>query len=195
MKNKIKGDLSISGINKIISRLEEYKQDLLRRTEKFCEELSDVGINTARGLIGNEYNGYIALVKEVNPTQYGCSAILIMKDESPIISEWYGEDEVKKTAEVSATLMVEFGSGKKANATPQHIKAVNAKEKVGRGTFPSENTKPFGNENHANQNVWWWKDLDGKWKHSSGLTPTMPLYNAYVEMEREIKQIWRKNFR
>lgn len=196
MKNKIKGELSESGINKIISQLEEYKQDLLRRTRDFCEELATLGIITAETTIGGSgYKPFISLVKEVNPTTYGCNAILIMSDEKELKSEWLGEGNIKKTAYISPTLMMEFGAGFRADASPKHIQATNPKEKVGRGTFPSNETQPFGNENHANQKIWYYMDLDGKWQHSSGVTPKMPMYMAYMEMEKQINRIWRKHFK
>lgn len=200
MKNKIKGDLSIAGINKIKAELQLYKQDLLSRTQKFCEELATAGIEKAQVLIsGSGYAPFISLVKKVDPTIYGCEAILIMEDNQPIISKWKGIDdkgkEVDKTAEVSPTLMIEFGSGVKASADPLHQQVVNVKEKVGRGTFPSEKTKPIGNENHAWQSVWYYKDMSGNWQPSSGVSPKMPMYMAYEEMEKQITKIGRKYFK
>lgn len=197
MKNKIKGELSIKGINKIIAELEKYKDDVLVRTQKFCDELATLGIATAEVTIGQSgYKPFISLTKEVEPTTYGCDAILIMADEGHFYSEWIGEGEEKKTAEISPTLMIEFGAGFRASASQFHQKVVNVKEKVGRGTFPSEDTKPHGNENHAYQTVWFYKDAKTKeWKHSSGVTPKMPMYMAYEEMMRQIRRIGRKYFR
>ena len=196
MKNKIKGDLSIVGINKIKAELEQYKQDLLVRTQRFCEELASLGILTADVTIGGSgFKPFVSLIKEVNPTTYGCSAILMMVDKKQFKSEWLGEGDVKKTAYISPTLMLEFGAGFRADASPKHIQATNPKEKVGRGTFPSEETTPFGNENHAWQKIWYYKDTNGKWQHSSGVTPKMPMYVAYEEMEKQIRSIGRKYFK
>ena len=196
MKNKIKGDLSIAGINKIKAELEQYKQDVLLRTQRFCEELASLGILTADVTIGGSgFKPFVSLIKEVNPTTYGCSAILMMVDKKQLKSEWKGEGEVTKTAYISPTLMLEFGAGFRADASPKHIQATNPKEKVGRGTFPSEETTPFGNENHAWQKIWYYKDTNGKWQHSSGVTPKMPMYVAYEEMEKQITKIGRKYFK
>lgn len=196
MKSKIKGDLSIAGINKIKAELEQYKQDVLLRTQRFCEELASLGILTADVTIGGSgFKPFVSLIKEVNPTTYGCSAILMMVDKKQLKSEWKGEGEVTKTAYISPTLMLEFGAGFRADASPKHIQATNPKEKVGRGTFPSEETTPFGNENHAWQKIWYYKDTNGKWQHSSGVTPKMPMYVAYEEMEKQITKIGRKYFK
>ena len=196
MKSKIKGDLSIAGINKIKAELEQYKQDVLLRTQRFCEELASLGILTADVTIGGSgFKPFVSLIKEVNPTTYGCSAILMMVDKKQLKSEWKGEGEVTKTAYISPTLMLEFGAGFRADASPKHIQATNPKEKVGRGTFPSEETTPFGNKNHAWQKIWYYKDTNGKWQHSSGVTPKMPMYVAYEEMEKQITKIGRKYFK
>ena len=196
MKSKIKGDLSIAGINKIKAELEQYKQDVLLRTQRFCEELASLGILTADVTIGGSgFKPFVSLIKEVNPTTYGCSAILMMVDKKQLKSEWKGEGEVTKTAYISPTLMLEFGAGFRADASAKHIQATNPKEKVGRGTFPSEETTPFGNENHAWQKIWYYKDTNGKWQHSSGVTPKMPMYVAYEEMEKQITKIGRKYFK
>lgn len=185
-------------IQQAIKELQEYKQDLKNKTELFCERLSKVGIDVIRVNLGN-YAIHIGLRKNIEIEGNDCKAILILYDEHSVISEWVVRGDngelVDKTAEISPVLMAEFGSGKNASAAKKHQNAVNVKEQVGRGTFPSENNKPFGNENHAWQNSWSWQTKDGKWHRSSGMTPTMPMYNAYLEMERQIKQIGKEIFK
>lgn len=188
-------------IQQAIKDIEDYKQEIIKGTERFCKELSDEGINIVNLNIPDEFASYVAFGRKIDPQQYGCDAIIILTDVIPYESRWLvkGENgkEIEKTAKLSAVLMAEFGSGVKADANAKHIKATNVKEKVGRGTFPSQTNEPFGNINHAQkQDIWWYKDAKTKeWQHSSGATPKMPIYNAYLEMERQIRQKAREIFK
>ena len=197
---KHKYNLTVPDIKRLINDLEEYKNDIISKTEKFCKDLSEKGIEVAKGLTSG-FEEYVYFEKKVDMKEYGCEAIMIMADAKLYESEWLALDkngeETTKTNSVSMTLMLEFGSGKNADAIAKHQAVVNNKVPVGRGTFPSENNKPFGNENHAWQNSWAWKDAQtGEWKHSSGSPPSMPMYIAYLEMEKQIKEtarnIWKK---
>jgi len=187
-------------IQQAIKDIQDYKQELINNTKKFCEELSKIGIEVINANISNEFRGYIGFSKKVNPQQYGCEEILILEDIDTYESKWLALDEngkeTEKTAKLSAVLLAEFGSGIKADAERKHMETTHVKEKVGRGTFPSETNEPFGNINHARrQKIWSYKDTDEKWKRSSGVAPTMPMYNAYIEMERQIKEKAREIFK
>jgi len=185
-------------IQQAIKDIQDYKQDILNKTKTFCDRLSEIGINIIQVNLGDGAI-HIGLTKKIEITENGCKEILILADKHPVTKAWLSIDEnhkeIMKTAEISPVLMFEFGTGKNASANKKHTDTVNVKEKVGRGTFPSENNKPKGNENHAWQDTWSYKDIHGKWHRTSGMTPTMPMYNAYLEMERQIRQIAREIFK
>ena len=206
---KIRIRLNSNDLDGVIKYLDNYKKSLPDKCRQFVERLGDVGISTARAHINpvndeNHMSNVIMLHKEVNPTQYGCTGLVIMEDSSPIFESWLGVEgegankrEIRKTAQVSATLMYEFGSGIYADSSKAEL--VNALVEVGRGTFPSHKTQPVGNVNHANPDnnkweSWVWKDLNGHWRRSRGIKPSQPMYNAWLEMVRQVNDIAKEVF-
>lgn len=192
MSRKIKINLTERGINNAIKVLQEEKNILVRKAQLFCERLADVGIRTARestGVIddlGNVTN-FIRFYKEVEPSKYGCKAVMYAEDTVTLVSVWKTK-EGHKSAEVSALLMAEFGSGQKASAGQAHTDLVNPKVKVGQGEFP--------NQTHADDpKGWYWKGMDDVWHHSKGIKPTMPMFKAWLDMYYSIDKVAREVFR
>ena len=128
---------------------------------------------------GSGFGKYIRLTSEITPEQAGCRAVLYMEDTSKIVSEWQTLEGVKR-ATVSPMLMLEFGSGLKAE-NPANIPG------VGTGTFP-------GQTHAENPGGWWYMDLDGVWHHSNGVSARMPMYFAGKEMRAKIVSIAREVF-
>ena len=128
---------------------------------------------------GSGFGKYIRLASEITPEQAGCRAVLYMEDTSKIVSEWQTLEGVKR-ATVSPMLMLEFGSGLKAE-NPANIPG------VGTGTFP-------GQTHAENPGGWWYMDLDGVWHHSNGVSARMPMYFAGKEMRAKIVSIAREVF-
>ncbi len=128
---------------------------------------------------GSGFGKYIRLTSEITPEQAGCRAVLYMEDTSKIVSEWQTLEGVKR-ATVSPMLMLEFGSGLKAE-NPANIPG------VGTGTFP-------GQTHAENPGGWWYMDLDGVWHHSNGVSARMPMYFAGKEMREKIVSIARVVF-
>lgn len=169
---RLKGDLSIRGIDNIIKGLENYKLTLNEKCEEVVSRLADVGISIAVHYTG-QFASFITFTKEVQPNANGYTAIMYGTNSARNVSKWYTQ-EGEKTAEISSILMAEFGSG--AYAVEGH-----------RGTFP--------NQKHAFQDAWWYAtavDENGKptkWVKSSGIHPTMPMYNASLEMRATVHLI------
>lgn len=128
---------------------------------------------------GSGFGKYIRLASEITPEQAGCQAVLYMEDTGKIVSEWQTLEGVKR-ATVSPMLMLEFGSGLKAE-NPANIPG------VGTGTFP-------GQTHAENPGGWWYMDLDGVWHHSNGVSARMPMYFAGKEMRAKIVSIVREVF-
>ena len=134
----------------------------------------------AQAHIGDSgFGKYIRLASEITPEQVGCRAVLYMEDASKIVSEWQTLEGVKRTT-LSAALLLEFGSGLKAE-NPANIPG------VGTGTFP-------GQTHAENPGGWWYMDLDGVWHHSSGVSAKMPMYFAGKKMREKIVSIAREVF-
>lgn len=151
----------------------------MRKTKVFAKRLAEYGISIASDNVAG-YGKYIMFCTEISPQANGCKTVMVATNTGLIKSEWRTEDG-EKSADVSPILMVEFGSGLRAN----NPKA--AEFGMGTGTFPGQNyaQDPSG---------WWYMDLDGEWHHSYGVAPSMPMYKAAMEMQRNIWKIAKEVF-
>lgn len=179
MSRKIKVTLSPSSFRAAAREVQKYRDGLQAKCQTFVERLAEVGIQTAAQNAGS-YGKYITFAVETTPEQNGVKAVMAATNTGIIRSEWRTKDGVK-TADVSPLLMAEFGSGLKAN----NPKA--GELGMGTGTFP-------GQTHAEDPEGWWWMDLDGNWHHSSGVAPTMPMFKAAQEMERNLMKIAREVF-
>lgn len=179
--HKISFGLSIREVQEAIKEVKAYQQDLNQKCEILCQRLTEEGIRVAQVHIGGSgFGKYIRLASDITPEQADCRAVLYMEDTSKIVSEWKTLEGVKR-ATVSPMLMLEFGSGLKAE-NPANIPG------VGTGAFP-------GQTHAENPGGWWYMDLDGVWHHSSGVSAKMPMYFAGKEMRAKIVSIAREVFK
>ena len=179
MSKKITIGLSVSEVQNAIKEIKAYQNDLNRKCEELCRRLTAEGIQIAQSHIGSSgFGKYIHLGSEITPQQAGCKAIFHMEDTTKIKSEWQTLDGVQ-SAEVSPSLMLEFGSGQKAE-NPANING------VGAGTFPGGK--------HGNEPGWYYMDLDGNWHYSTGISPKMPMYYASKELRGKVLEIARDVF-
>lgn len=178
MAKKISFNLSQKSIQNAIKEIRAYQNDLNRKCEELCRRLSAEGIVIAKSYIGSSgFGKYIHLGSEISPQQSGCKAILYMQDTAKIRSEWQTLDGVR-SADVSPILMLEFGSGLKAE---NHTNVPN----VGAGSFGEHGLDPSG---------WWYMDLDGVWHHSTGIEPKMPMYHTGKELREKLLSIAKEVF-
>lgn len=180
MAKKITFSLSPSSIQAAIKEVKAYQNDLNRKCELLCRRLTAEGISIAQAHIGNSgFGKYIHLGSEITPQRAGCKAVFYMEDSSKIVSQWQTQEGVK-SAEISPSLMIEFGSGLKAE-NPANIPG------VGTGTFPGGT--------HGNEPGWWYMDLEGVWHHSTGIEPKMPMYKSGKELREKVLSIVRNVFK
>ena len=168
----IKMNLSVSSVQNAIKELRRYQSDLNRKCEELCRRLTQEGLQIAQAHIGNSGFG-------ITPQQAGCKAILYMEDTTKIKSEWQTLEGVQ-SAEVSPMLMLEFGSGLKAE-NPANITG------VGTGTFPGGK--------HGNEPGWYYMDLEGNWHYSTGVSPKMPMYYTANELREKVAKIAKEVFK
>lgn len=177
MSKKIKFSLSQRSIQQAIKELKEYQNDLNRKCEILCERLIAEGLQVAEGKVGDSgFGKYIHIGSEITPEKAGCKAVLFMRDKAKITSEWQTLEGVRN-AEVSPMLMIEFGSGLKAQ-NPMGI------DGVGTGTFGE----------HGNEPGWWYMDLEGNWHYSTGVSPKMPMFYARKEIREKVIKIAKEVF-
>lgn len=181
MTKTISFGLSVKEVQNAIKELRQYQSDLNRKCEELCCRLTQEGILIVQSHIGSSgFGKYIHLGSEITPQQAGCRAILYIKDTSKVQSKWKTLDGVK-SAEVSPMLMLEFGSGLKAE-NPASISG------VGTGTFP-------GQTHAENPDGWYYMDLDGNWHHSTGVSPKMPMYYTCKELMEKVVEIAKEVFK
>lgn len=178
MSRTITFNLTEQSVRNAIRELQAEKAGLLSKTQKYVSRLAEVGIQTAKSNVGN-YGRYITFSSEFDPTTTGCKGVFLATETGKIVSKWKTSDG-EKTADVSPLLMAEFGAGHKAQ-NPKNVPG------VGQGTFPGQT--------HANDpSGWYWRDMNDVLHHSTGITPTMPMYKAFVEMEQNIFRIAKEVF-
>lgn len=177
--HRISFGLSVREVQAAIKEIEAYQNDLNRKCEELCRRLTEEGIQIAQAHIGSSgFGKYIHLDSEIKAEKTGCKAIFFMEDATKIKSEWQTKEGVR-SAEVSPSLMLEFGSGLKAE-NPASIPG------VGTGTFPGGK--------HGTEPGWYYMDLEGNWHYSSGISPKMPMYHAGKELREKVADIAKEVF-
>ena len=171
--------LDTQSVKMAIRNAKKYQSRLQTACEKYVEELANLGIRVAKMNEG-EYAGRILYDKKFEPKVNGCTCIMIAEG-AEILRQWDTNDGVQSVT-VNALLMAEFGSGWMADNDMAKEWGANA----GQGTFP-------GQEHAFDRNGWYWKDTTGK-HHSYGEEPTYPMYNAYMEMYRQMNAVAQKVF-
>lgn len=179
MATRISGTLSASSIKKMQRQLMDYKKRLIEKCSLFTERLAAAGILVGQQNLG-QYDRYVIFSTETNPQRYGAKTILYATNTGLIHSQWMTKSGVKE-ADVSPILMAEFGSGLRAN---------NARAEefgMGTGTFP-------GQTHAEDPEGWWYQTVDGVWHHSYGVSPTMPMFKAQMEIYDQIATIAKEVF-
>lgn len=180
---KLSCRLNSNDLRNMADEIRQYSTSLEYKLAVFTSRLAEKGIAVASQTVGS-FGKYIAFYREsVND---GIS--VVAQEVSQITASWlkYGK---QVDALVSPLLMAEFGSGPHAiiweglNGTISHLS--NGKD-VGRGTFPYQT--------HADEDSWWYMDLDGEWHQTRGVTPTRPMHNALIEMITQINSTAREVF-
>lgn len=179
---RIKGKLSTKGIDGIIDELKKYRDSLDGKCEELVKRLADEGIIAAQQNVGH-FGKYLMFTVKNESDEGSYKAIVVASNSSKIISQWKTKEGIK-TAEVSPILLAEWGSGVKARP-PETLEDGT---RVGQGTFPGQ-THAFDKEG------WYWQDLNDQWHHSSGVEPSMPVYNAYLRIKNKIESVAKEVFR
>lgn len=179
MAKKISFGLSQKEIQRAIKEIRAYQDNLTAKCEELCRRLTAEGIIITKSYVGNSgFGKYVHLGSEISSQQSGCKAILYMQDTTKIRSDWQTLEGVK-SADISPMLMLEFGSGLKAD-NPAGIVG------VGTGTFPGGK--------HGTKPGWYYMDLDGNWHYSTGISPKMPMYYSGKELREKVLTVARDVF-
>lgn len=175
-KKILKADLSVQGIRKLQDELKKYQNELIKKCKLLATELAEIGVKVAEAKIGESPLGkYVSIQTNITEEQAGCKAILIATGEVKE-SEGY--------APFNTLLAIEFGAGIHYNPTPNP----NAdKFGLGVGTFPEQI--------HAFEDGWYyWDDKTQEWRYTHGVKATMPMYNADMEILKNVVKTAKKIF-
>lgn len=148
------------------------------KCELLIRRLAEKGIQTAQKQAG-EYGKYISFTMQTDQNRDGCSGVMLATNTGIVKSEWQTKEGIK-SADISPLLMVEFGSGLRAE-NPMNVPG------VGTGTFP-------GQTHAKDPQGWWYLDLNGEWHHSYGIFPRAPMYKAAMEMQDIVVQTAKEVF-
>lgn len=173
MELKLNARVSNKDITNLIQKVEDYRDQLVMKMERFVSELADIGIQVAKNNtyveVDENYKDMgdaLVFTKEfTNADNVTCTLIVT---GTPYVKNWQNG-----SVSVNPLLMAEFGSGWRA--IPGH-----------QGTFPGQK--------YAFRRPWFWIDENGI-KHSSyGDEPSRPLFKAVNEMRNQIADVAEKVF-
>ena len=167
-----------SSIENAIKEMEKYRDELMDRNVLFIKRLQEIGVTAARerlatGQGDSDRNASFILSFT---TDYGEAKGRITITSNPKV------DEEGRT--FYPHLAWEFGAGIYFNNGNANPKA--SEFGLGVGTFPDQK--------NAYRDSWWYKDEFGNLHLSQGTQATMPMYNASLEIIKNIELIAREVF-
>ena len=174
---KLKSDLSVSGLNDLKRQLLQYKDDLPIKCEKLVSRLLQSAVAVSQARINESPLGkYVTITTDISADKVGCKGILLAKGA---VKEQDGY------APFSILLAIEFGSGVHFNPTPNPL--IGSEFPYGVGTFPGQT--------HAYQDTWfYWDENTQEWKPTHGVKATMPMYNADMEIIKNVVKFAKEVF-
>ena len=178
MANKVfKSDLSVNGIEALKSKLLQYKDSLSIKCETLVSRLLQSGVEVSQTKISESPLGkYVTVTTNISADKMGCKGILLAKGA---VKEQDGY------APFSILLAIEFGAGVHFNPTPNPI--ISSEFPYGVGTFPGQT--------HAYQDTWfYWDENTKEWKPTHGVKATMPMYNADMEIIKNVVKFAKEVF-
>lgn len=176
-KKVIEANLSVAGIQGMIEELEQYSKDFDRKINLFMKRLSESGYHN----VGRRVSQILPFYRVSSDDGSDIGVYLDFLD---------GTDTVYATITMSGgnSIIVEFGSGITHNAPiggSLHPKGAEMGYTI--GSYP-------GQKNAGNMFGWFFYDNYGELQHTYGTPTYAPMWNAYLDMKHEIKQIAEEVF-
>lgn len=164
MSRVIKCKLDVASLDRAISELDTYQEELMSKLESFVDALLSVGVAEASGR-ASSYAG------DSKPAKVVAEYVLKSKDKLLATIALVGEDAI----------FIEFGAGIAYNTGMEHPKA--GEFGYGVGTYPSKHPP-----NRAINPGYWFYRENGELKKSIGTQATMPIYFASETMRNNAIQ-------
>lgn len=163
--------LSLSSIEDLKKEIIKYSDDLTVKCERIVNELTSLGYKVAQSQINKSpYGQYISLSIQIDNLKSSVNAMLIATGEVKTSDKY---------PDFSILLAVEFGAGQYYNKT---INPNANKLGYGPGTFPGQT--------HAMEDGWYyWDENKQLWVYTHGTKATMPMYEAYRVVFRDVDKV------
>lgn len=176
-KKVFKSDLSVKGLENLKNELKNYKREIEKNTEILISRLLQSGVAVSQSKISESPLGkYVTVTTNISSDNMGCKGVLLAKGA---VKEQDGY------APFSILLAIEFGAGVHFNPTPNPI--ISSEFPYGVGTFPGQT--------HAYQDTWfYWDENTKEWKPTHGVKATMPMYNADMEIIKNVVKFAKEVF-
>ena len=176
-KKVFKSNLSVNGIEALKSQLLQYKDSLPIKCENLVSRLLQSGVAVSQTKISESPLGkYVTVTTNISADKMGCKGILLAKG---------AVKEQEGYAPFSILLAIEFGAGIHFNPTPNPI--ISSEFPYGVGTLPGQT--------HAYQDTgFYWDENTKEWKPTHGVKATMPMYNADMEIIKNVVKFAKEVF-
>lgn len=172
-KKELSATLSVKSIERLIKEIERYRKDFILKCELFVRKLTDLGVSTAFSVLASEGVGDSPRGADFD-VQFDVGEGLVTG--KIILSS---QPNVTEDGRVFYPhLAWEFGAGSVYNKGASHPLA--GKFGMGPGTFPEQTHVP-------DPGFWVYRDEAGDAVFSYGTQATMPMYNASIEMIKQIR--------
>ena len=173
-KRTIKVDLSTQGLQKLQDELEKYKNDVIYKTQKFAERLSERGVEIARVKIA-DYDAIFTgeLIQSIHNEykesgKYGATFVVVTDSEH--------------------AAFVEFGTGQYGLDTPYPYPlpdGVSWDYAVGRTIKKNPKTGRY---------YWFYPGTDGRWHYTEGMPARPFMYETAQELVNIVTEVAREVF-
>ena len=171
---KIRMNLSQESINQAIKEIELYKQLLYTRIETLVHRLAEIGVRSVSATMMSvapvdrgEFDVSLVYNKKGNTV---CGARIVLSGDQVLFIEFSAGITFGTNSFTGTPNRPDYGRG------------------YGMGTYPN-------GKGHWNDPTGWW--YIGKWgepEHTYGVRAYAPMYNADVEMRRQIQSIAKEVF-
>lgn len=182
-------------LKKVSKDIESYAKKLRSKSEEFCNKLLDVGISVCEqnavdvnGAYGTHQMGSLVTFKKEIQNEDGSVHSLIIGTGQSFEAFWYTYGGVQVSRTVNPLLMIEFGTAAKAVGGSEAFNEENHKGELSTGGHDNDTDWWIAEEVDENGNV-------TKWKKGTAITPTQPMYKAFLKMKEEVVKVAKEVFR
>ena len=172
-KKVLKADLSISGLRKLQSDLEKYKDNIMYKCQLLAERLAERGVEIARVRVAELDAIFTGELIESIHEEY--------KGSIP------GGAIFAVVADSSHSLFVEFGSGQRGADHPYPYPLPD-------GISWDYNVGKTIRQSASGRYYWFYPGKDGKWHYTEGMPARPFMYETAMQLYQEVTDVAKEVF-